>query len=145
MKNTRTNKKNLNSRLAIKAGSVLFLAFFIFFSLAAPLVAQIGSVLFILGGCALAPLLCSDVNSADNQLPAEPESAIYAPAIPTAATTSSVKKGKILPQTAAACCGQIKNLFLPLRSAPSGQNAATFFYIYISVLNTPVRAGPAGK
>ena len=144
MKSFRTNKKSINSRLAIKLGSALFLSFFIFFSLAAPLVAQIGSVLFILGGCVLAPLLCSDVNSADNQLPAEPESAIYAPAIPTAATTV-VKKSNILPEAAVICSDQIKNLFFMLRSAPSEQNATTFFHIHISVLNTPVRAGPASK
>jgi len=58
----------VNSRLALKAGSVLFLLFFVFFSLAAPLVAQFGSALFIFLGMVLAPLLHQD-QAADDQLP----------------------------------------------------------------------------
>ena len=77
MKKNASTGKFFSSRLAVKVGSVLFLAFFIFFSLTAPLVAQFGSLFFLLVGV----LFFSDT-PAEKPLPPKHVSAIYAPAVP---------------------------------------------------------------
>lgn len=72
MKKPALSGKILASRLILKIGCVLFLLFFVFFSLAAPQVTQFGSALFILLGMVLAPLMNQDQLPGD-QLPPQPE------------------------------------------------------------------------
>ena len=152
MKKFITSDKFINSRFALKTGSMLFLLFFAFFSLAAPLVAQIGSALFILGGMLLAPFVHQE-SLAQDELPPPPEQACYANAweandLPDAALKPvskrlQQKKHVIDRNPVADQALQCRTLQIPVRTSPRVAllNIALPQKLH-HTLACPVRAGP---
>lgn len=144
MKSSVTDRKCFNSRLALKLGSLLFLFFFVFFSLVSPVVAQFGSVLFIFGGCLIAPLFYSD-SAEEKVLPLEPAAAIYAPAEPARykSIQADTEERLLAPDRVAVCLSEIKWEFRAVGDITNfcGTSRIGSHHVYWGS-NTPVRAGP---
>ena len=139
MKKSASIKKYFNSRLAFKSGSALFIFFFVFFSIVAPLVAQLGSVLFIFLSCMAAHLFQSSQPQEVPQLP-EKVPAICAPADP-------LQENITLPvKTFPAALAEDPQIYVaeiingdPAKHPPGYWHPPCF---NLRIPNAPVRAGP---